>query len=123
MIFTTVMATVDTQSIPEKFFWITIGSNAFLNTANGVYQSCAFGSAASLPMKYINAVSLGMNISGVVVALNIIFTIGVTPSDGLSQDNHRLMAIIYFSCAVVFLISCLILELLLRNNVRKAQNN
>ena len=82
-----------------------------INIANGVYQGCVYGAAAKLPMEYTNAVTIGMNLSGTIASLFMILSIAVSPS-------AKVVAIIFFSCAVVILTLCLITEFFLKNNVR-----
>ncbi|CAB3365752.1 Hypothetical predicted protein [Cloeon dipterum] len=58
-ILTVVLAMVNTSTWPEAFFFVTMGSVAALNMANGIYQNTVYGMAAKLPFKYTGAVVLG----------------------------------------------------------------
>ena len=110
MVFTVVLAVLDTRNYPETFFWLTIVSNAVMNVGGGIYQSSAFGSAGNMPFTYINALSLGINLSGVIVSVFDIISTAIAP-DPTSK------AVIYFSTAIVVLIACIVLEYKLRSNV------
>ncbi|XP_054157477.1 equilibrative nucleoside transporter 1-like [Oppia nitens] len=108
-VFTIILAIIDTTEWAEIFFWLTMASAVVINVANGVYQGCVYGAAAKLPMKYTNAVSIGMNLSGTIASLFMIGSIAVSPS-------ARVAAIIFFSCAVFILILCVISEVFIKNN-------
>jgi equilibrative nucleoside transporter 1/2/3 len=114
-IITIILAFIDSQSWPELFFWLTMLSVVVINIANGVYQGCCYGAAAKLPMKYTNAVSIGVNLGGTIAALFLILSIAMSPS-------HRIEAIIYFSCTATLLAACLLAEYYLINNVRTYEN-
>lgn len=109
-IFTIILANIDSTSWPEIFFWLTMISAAIINMANGVYQGCVYGSAAQLPMKYTNAVTIGMNLSGTVASLLLILSIAIAP-------HPKQVAIYFFSSAVFILLLCLLSYLILKNNV------
>ena len=113
---TIILAVVDSTEWPEIFFWVTMLSAVVINIANGVYQGCVYGAAAKLPMEYTNAVTIGMNLSGTIASLFMIMSIAVSPSP-------KVVAIIFFSCAVIILTLCLITEFFLKNNVRNLISN
>lgn len=94
-------AAVDSASWPAVFFWLTMASAAFINTANGVYQGCVYGLAARFPMKYTNAITIGTNVSGTIASLLSLLSIAV------SHDS-QMEAIVFFSFAVVLLTVCLV---------------
>lgn len=112
-VLTIILAVVDSSEWPEIFFWITMLSAVVINIANGVYQGCVYGAAAKLPMKYTNAVTIGMNLSGTIASIFMIMSIGVSPTP-------RMVAIIFFSCAVIILTMCLVTEFFLKKNVSKS---
>lgn len=85
-------------------------SAAVINMANGVYQGCVYGTAADLPMKYTNAVTIGMNLSGTLSALLMIASIAIAP-------DPQKVAIYFFSSAVVFLLICVITYFYMLRNV------
>jgi len=114
-IITIILAFIDSQSWPELFFWLTMLSAVVINIANGVYQGCCYGSTAKLPMKYTNAVTIGMNLSGTIAALFLILSIAMSPS-------LKIEAIIFFSCTAILLAACLLTEFYLKNNVRTYEN-
>ncbi|XP_013784945.1 equilibrative nucleoside transporter 1-like isoform X2 [Limulus polyphemus] len=96
-ILTVILAVLDTSGWPEAFFYITMISVVILNMANGVYQNCVYGVAAKLPMKYLNAVVLGSNVSGTIASLISILSIAASP-------NLRTAAIYYFITAIFVLL-------------------
>ena len=110
MVFTVILAIVNTEEIPEAFFWMTMLSNAVMNVGCGIYQSSAFGLAGNMPLKYINALCLGINLSGVIVSVFDIISRAIAP-----KPNSK--AVIYFSTAIVVLIVCIVLEITLKSNV------
>jgi equilibrative nucleoside transporter 1/2/3 len=105
-----ILAIIDSSSWPELFFWITMVLAAVINMANGVYQGCVYGSAAQLPMKFTNAVTIGMDLSGTVASLLLILTIAIAP-------HPQQVAIYFFSSAVFILLLCLSSYLVLKDNV------
>ncbi|XP_064630332.1 equilibrative nucleoside transporter 1-like isoform X1 [Lineus longissimus] len=94
---TVVLAMVDTSAWPFYFFIITMISVVVINMATGVYQNSVFGLAASLPMKYTNAVVLGSNISGTLTSIIAIVSLASSP-------NPRTAAIYYFLSAILILL-------------------
>ncbi|CAG2107518.1 unnamed protein product [Medioppia subpectinata] len=106
---TLALAVVDSSQWPELFFWITMLSAVVINTANGVFQGCVYGIAAKLPVRYTNAVTIGFNLSGVIAALLLILSIAIAPT-------ARVVAIYFFTFAVVYLVFCLCNELFVRQN-------
>ena len=103
-------AAADSTTWPGLFFWLTMASAAFINTANGVYQSCIYGRVARFPMKYINSVTIGTNISGTIASLLMLVSLAVS-------HNDQIEAIVYFSFAVVQLAICFVAEFFLVKNV------
>lgn len=103
---------MDTFPWITTFFAITIVSLVVINMANGIYQSCLFALAANLPKSYTNAVVTGMNISGTFAAVVLIVSLAVSP-------NPKISAIYYFTTAVIFLLVCLILQLVVNKNVSR----
>ncbi|XP_076371888.1 equilibrative nucleoside transporter 3-like isoform X3 [Tachypleus tridentatus] len=99
-ILTVILAVLDTSGWPEAFFYITMVSVVILNMANGVYQNCVYGVAAKLPMKFLNAVVLGSNISGTITSLISILSIA-------ASQNPRTAAIYYFITAIFVLLVAL----------------
>ncbi|XP_046369024.1 equilibrative nucleoside transporter 1-like [Haliotis rufescens] len=96
-IVTVVLAMIDTFAWPELFFWVTMASVAVLNMACGIYQNSMYGVAANLPMRFTNAIVLGNNLSGTLVAVFNIISIVISP-------NTRTAAIYYFVTAIVCLL-------------------
>lgn len=96
-ILTVILAMLDSSEWAGAFFYITMISVVILNMANGVFQNCAYGLAAKLPMKYSNAVVLGSNISGTIASLINILSIAASP-------NLRTAAIYYFITAIFVLL-------------------
>ncbi|KAJ6222302.1 hypothetical protein RDWZM_000847 [Blomia tropicalis] len=95
------MAAIDSSGWPDLFFWLTMMSAAFINLANGVFQSCLYGIAGRFPMKYTNSVTIGMNLSGTLASLLMLISIAVSPS-------YQVEAIVFFSFAIALLIVCLL---------------
>lgn len=96
-------AAVNSTSWPGLFFWLTMGSAAAINTANGVYQGCIYGIASRFPGTYINAITIGMNLSGMIASVLMLISISVS-------HNSQMEAIVFFSFAVVLLAVCLVAE-------------
>ncbi|OWF43182.1 equilibrative nucleoside transporter 3-like [Mizuhopecten yessoensis] len=97
---TVILAMVDSTDWSREFFYITMLIAVFLNMATGVYQNSAFGIAATLPMKYTNAIVLGNNLSGVFIAvLNLLCSAGA--------PDPKVQAIYYFVVAIVILLVAL----------------
>ncbi|RUS75639.1 hypothetical protein EGW08_016593 [Elysia chlorotica] len=94
--FTVVLAMIDSSEWPETFFWITMASAVVINAAVGMYQNSMYGLVAVLPMKYTNAVILGNNISGTLVAVTNIIVLILSPS-------KKTAAIYYFVVAILIL--------------------
>ncbi|CAL1546224.1 unnamed protein product [Lymnaea stagnalis] len=95
-VLTTVLAMIDSSEWPEMFFWITMGTAIVINAAVGIYQNSMYGLAASLPMKYTNAIIFGNNISGTLVALTNIIVLALSP-------GKKTSAIYYFVVAIIIL--------------------
>ncbi|EGT41279.1 hypothetical protein CAEBREN_06204 [Caenorhabditis brenneri] len=93
---------VDTESWTTLFFTMTIFSIIFLNAANGLYQNSLFGLASSFPFKYTNAIIIGQNFCGIIVAL-------IATSTKAIADEVQLRAFLYFGIAAVIVLICLIL--------------
>ncbi|CAB3365744.1 Hypothetical predicted protein [Cloeon dipterum] len=98
-ILTVVLAMVNTSTWPEAFFFVTMGSVAALNMANGIYQNTVYGMAAKLPFKYTGAVVLGSNISGTFTSIVSIVSLLIAP-------DARTSAIYYFITALFILLVC-----------------
>ncbi|XP_052772139.1 equilibrative nucleoside transporter 1-like [Mya arenaria] len=96
-IFTVILAMIDTSAIPLTFFILTMVSASLLNCCAGVYQNSTFGQAAILPMKYINAIVLGTNLSGIFTSVINVLSIASSP-------NPRTAAVYYFIVAIVTLL-------------------
>lgn len=110
-IFTIVLAILDTSTWPALFFLLTMLTVVLLNMAGGVFQNSSYAVPANLPMRYTNAVVIGMNFSGVFTAIVSIISLSI------SADLH-IAAIFYFSIALFFLVIVLIIYLFLDKNVR-----
>ncbi|XP_054157479.1 equilibrative nucleoside transporter 1-like, partial [Oppia nitens] len=108
-LFTIVLAVMDTNGWPIGFFWLTMTSAVVINSGTGILQSCNFGLAAKLPMKYTNAVVMGTNLSGTIVSIFMIVSIALSPTP-------RIVGIIYFSLALIIIIICFISQFYLKNN-------
>uniref|UniRef100_A0A2C9LT29 Equilibrative nucleoside transporter 1 n=1 Tax=Biomphalaria glabrata TaxID=6526 RepID=A0A2C9LT29_BIOGL len=108
LVVTVVLAMLDTTTWPETFFWITIVTAIVINAAVGIYQNSLYGLAASLPMKYTNAVVFGSNLSGTLVSVTNILLIILSPSQKTS-------AIYYFVTAIVILLMAFDGYFILRN--------
>ncbi|CAG2178679.1 unnamed protein product, partial [Oppiella nova] len=106
---TTVLAVIDSSEWPEIFFWITMLSAFVINIANGLFQGCVYGIAAKLPVRYTNAVTIGFNLSGVIAALFMIVSIAIAPTP-------KVVAIYFFSFAVIYLVFCFVNEFIVRRN-------
>lgn len=104
------MAAIDSSGWPDLFFWLTMMSAAFINLANGVFQSCLYGIAGRFPMKYTNSVTIGMNLSGTLASLLMLISIAVSPS-------YQVEAIVFFSFAIALLIVCLLAGFYVSTNV------
>lgn len=97
---TVILAMVDSRDWSVEFFYLTMLSTVILNMATGVYQNSAFGLAATLPMKYTNAIVLGNNVSGVFIAvINLLASAGA--------PDPKVQAIYYFVVAIVILLIAL----------------
>lgn len=72
--------------------------------ANGIYQSCIYGAAARIPhIKFTNAITIGMSLSGTITSLLNIASIAISPSD-------QTEIIVFFSLAAAILFFCLATE-------------
>lgn len=100
---TILLANINTSHMVGTFFWITMATVVLVNTCSGIYQNSIFSMAARLPAKYIGAVVLGTNISGIFVALVSLISLQIT-------DDLQLAATNYFSIAVIVLIVCFHLQ-------------
>ncbi|CAK5043356.1 unnamed protein product [Meloidogyne enterolobii] len=90
---------VDSYGWPFYFFIFTIASVVILNSANGIYQNSIWGLVADFPGQYTNAVILGNNICGILMAFIYIIIL-------LSRIGIRLSASIYFGLALLTVIAC-----------------
>ena len=109
ILFTTILVVVDTSSWSIAFFYVTLTTVAMLNMAGGVYQNSAMAVAANLPMKYTNAIVIGMNASGTVLALSFIISLVIS-------SDIKIVSVVFFSSAFVFLGIVLVLYNYLYNN-------
>ncbi|XP_074643260.1 equilibrative nucleoside transporter 1-like [Tubulanus polymorphus] len=96
-IVTIIFAMIDTSGWPGIFFGITMATVVVINMATGLYQNSVFGMAATLPMKYTNAVVVGTNISGTLTSIIAIVSTASSP-------NPRTAAIYYFLAAILILL-------------------
>jgi equilibrative nucleoside transporter 1/2/3 len=109
ILFTLVMVVVDTTTWPITFFYVTMVTVAVLNMAAGFYQNSAMAVSANLPMKYTNAIVIGMNTSGTALALTMIISL-------LISSDMKIVSLVYFASAFVFLIIVLVLYAYLFRN-------
>ncbi|CAG2118134.1 unnamed protein product, partial [Medioppia subpectinata] len=100
---------MDTSRWPEVYFWLIMGGAFVANIANGIFQSCVYGIAAKLPVRYTNGVTIGFNLSGVIAAVFMIVSISVS-------QNDRVVAIYLFSFAIAYQMLCFLVEMLVRRN-------
>ncbi|OQV18211.1 putative Equilibrative nucleoside transporter 1 [Hypsibius exemplaris] len=98
MVETLILATMNSADWISSFVIITLVSIVLLGTANGIYQNSLYGLAASFPPKYTNAVIIGNNLCGTLVALMGIMSIAVYPN-----EQHK-AGVLYFACAVAILV-------------------
>ena len=98
----------DTSNIPQTFFSIIMLSAALINASVGLYQNVVFGMASIFPNKYLNAVIIGNNFSGVLIALFNIF------AKMLAPKKYKVTNVIYLSFTIACLICCYLTLLLLR---------
>lgn len=104
------LALVNSADWPGLFFWLTMGSAAVINLANGAYQGCVYGLAARFPMMYTNSVTTGMNMSGTLASILSIISIAIAPS-------IKIEAVVFFSCAVALLGVCFVGQFFIVRNV------
>uniref|UniRef100_A0A5S6QMX2 Equilibrative nucleoside transporter 1 n=1 Tax=Trichuris muris TaxID=70415 RepID=A0A5S6QMX2_TRIMR len=100
---------IDTTNWTGWFFFITMMSVVLTCSATGVYQNCVYGLAADFPMKYSNAVVIGSNVSGLITSVMYLISVGLSPS-------YPVSATVYFSCALLTIILCLLSFMFLRLN-------
>ncbi|CAJ0572699.1 unnamed protein product, partial [Mesorhabditis spiculigera] len=98
--FTDLFVFIDTAAWIPGFFWLTMISIAVLNGANGIYQNSIYGLASDFPFKYTNAVVIGNNLCGTLVAIFAILAVLVT-------DNKAYQAFGYFTVSLLTIIGCL----------------
>lgn len=85
-------------------FAFIIACTVGLNMANGIYQSCIYGAAARIPhIKFTNAITIGMSLSGTITSLLNIASIAISPSE-------QAEIIVFFSLAAAILFFCLATE-------------
>lgn len=111
---TILLAFIDSSSWPELFFWVTIAIAVLFNIVNGIFQSCIYGIGAKFPMQYTNYITLGFSFSGTIASVFLIVSLLLSP-------HPKIVAIYYFTFATIFMIVCLISELIIRKNVRSKQ--
>lgn len=98
---TLALVMIDTTTWSVVFFYITIGSVIILNMCSGIYQNCVFGTGASFPGRYTNAILIGSNFSGT-------FTSIVRLVSSAMMPDSKSSATFYFSTASFVIVSCLI---------------
>lgn len=104
------LALIDSSAWPEAFFWVTMATAVLFNTVNGIFQSCVYGIGAKFPMHYTNYITLGFSFSGTIASLFLITSLLLSP-------HPKVVAIYYFAFASVFMVICLVNELVVRSNV------
>lgn len=111
-------ACIETESWSENLVFLyiilcTIG----LNMANGIYQSCIYGSAARIPqLRYTNAITIGMSLSGTITSLLNIGSIAISPSP-------KTEIIVFFSFAAIILGVCFGIEYYYVNHFGSKQSD
>nr|CDS31286.1 vacuolar protein sorting associated protein 13B [Hymenolepis microstoma] len=108
LIFTTIMVFVDTTNVPAIFFGLTIASVVLINCCVGIHQTLTFGLAAFLPMKYSNAVIMGSNICGVLVASVNMLVKGLAEVWGESERSIIITRTCYFAVATIYVVVCVL---------------
>lgn len=108
-IITAIFVLVDMSDSPGVFFYFTMTSVVLINVADGIFQNCIFGIVARFPRRYMNALTTGMNASGV-VSTTILITSMMLTADLITSS------FVYFMIAVVFLAICFITYILLLKN-------
>lgn len=97
ILITLILVIVDTTTWPIAFFYVTMVTVAILNMAAGFYQNSSMAVGANLPMKYTNAIVIGMNASGTALALTMIVSL-------IISSDMKIVSLVYFGSAFVFLI-------------------
>ena len=81
-----------------------------MSVGSGVYMSSALGLAAEKPMKYTNAVCIGLTLETIIAVLfNIV-------SDSMAQDS-KIVVVLYFFLSIIVQIFCIVLEIGLKSEV------
>lgn len=108
LLFTITFALVDTSRTPGLFFALTMVSVILINCCVGIHQTLTFGLAATLPMKYSNAVIVGSNACGMVISMVNIATKLLASVEGRTSRAIVVAAIAYFFSAIAIVVACLI---------------
>uniref|UniRef100_A0A7E4UME9 Nucleoside transporter n=1 Tax=Panagrellus redivivus TaxID=6233 RepID=A0A7E4UME9_PANRE len=106
---TVILIFVDTSTWKFGFFMLTMVKVVILNTANGFYQNTVFGLVGNFPTKYINAVMVGNNCSGVTVTLICILVTQFI-------SDPAITATVYFCFALIGIIACIVSFIYLQRN-------
>ncbi|PAV75108.1 hypothetical protein WR25_05465 [Diploscapter pachys] len=105
--FTMAFINIDTSTWVLGFFVLTLTSIAVLNAANGIYQNSIFGMVSDFPFRYVNAVIIGNNLCGTLVALLSMACVALT-------NNIRQQAYAYFGISLFTLVICFFSFFILR---------
>ncbi|KAM7537419.1 hypothetical protein Aperf_G00000067116 [Anoplocephala perfoliata] len=114
LIFTTVMVFVDTSNTPGLFFSLTISSAVLINCCVGVHQTLTYGLAAYLPMTYSNAVVIGSNVCGVLVASMNMLVKGLAEIWGKNERGIIITRTCYFAAATIYVLVCIVAYVVLQ---------
>lgn len=105
----TVITVIDMD--PMVFFGITISLVIVMNLTSGLLQSSLFGIATFFPVKYITAIIIGNNMSGILVSVMSILSKCLKVSNTVSAG-------LYFLIASLFILSTLFLVTFTRSKNR-----
>lgn len=105
---TIVLIFVNTSEVPLVFFVLTMVSVILINCCVGIHQTLIFGMAAYLPMQYSNAVVIGNNACGTLIAMVNIITKAVSLIWGRSERSMIISTTSYFCTAIEIVIVCVI---------------
>lgn len=87
---------------PFISFWSCFSLLVVFGAINGVVQASVFGSAGTLPQKYIAAVMIGNGISGIVANALRVLLLLVLPGD----ENMFIGSVIFFIISAFILLLC-----------------
>ncbi|KAL7065356.1 hypothetical protein AAHC03_05338 [Spirometra sp. Aus1] len=99
---------VNTSEAPLVFFVLTMISVILINCCVGIHQTLTFGLAAYLPMKYSNAVVIGNNACGTLIAMVNIITKAISQIYGRSERSIIIATTSYFCTATLIVIACVV---------------